>query len=118
VSNTQHNGDHDGPAIPAAPGPWTSRFADLPIFSTPPGVLMPQSDGDIALLEEMREKIFEALYAGAPPVPLPYGLIQRAAAFALTERPGELFRDMRDGWPVDRAAELLAAWRETQAAAA
>lgn len=44
--------------IPAFPSPWADRFADLPVLRIP-SYECPRHDGDIALLEDLAELVFD-----------------------------------------------------------
>jgi hypothetical protein len=90
------------------------KFRSLAILQCPP--VLPAHDGDIAMLEELRDKIFELCdTTGAAPFNLPFGTPQHAAAMAVAERfnltPGELFRLERQPW-TEPLEDLMADWPE------
>jgi hypothetical protein len=101
------------------PGPWADRFRDLPRFPTPPGVLTPQFDGDMALLDEQADRVLQAVEAGGQVGHLPgaWPIYDQAVHTTLIDA-----LDVLASWSgeVDPATELLAAWigsSEGQAAA-
>jgi hypothetical protein len=103
------------PIISSEPGPWANRFRDLPRFPTPPGVLAPEFDGDMAELHELRDRIYAAVADGAEvPVGPHFGEIHHdvVRAFAIDN---SLFFPTINPWPRDHAAQLLAAWRTDRA---
>jgi hypothetical protein len=89
------------------------RWADLPTLPIPGGLADPITDGDMATLDELQERVFgvldEAFMDGRP-----FGIAPDSAPserFYYEERWAAGLELGYHYWPDDRAAELLAVWR-------
>jgi hypothetical protein len=84
------------------------RFDGWPVLRQAVGAQMPAADGDMAELEELSERVFDAVKDGAE-VPRRAGLEWGEDDIFWTTFVEGCFRP--NVWPDDRAVEQLAEWR-------